>query len=171
MQAYTDRGINAESVLSDPLCVPRCASTLRHVLVSSSRLSNNPMNVVDWVNIFALAVNEESAADGRIVTAPTNGTYDVVPAALAYYDHSIEFVSPDIYTRYFLTVGAIGALYEVNASISDAEVGCQDEVGVACSMIATGLAELLGAGSEQVRIAAETDMERNLGLTYDPAAS
>lgn len=103
------------------------------------------MNVIDWVNMFALAVNEENAAGGRVVTAPTNGACGIVPAVLAYYDHFIESVSPDIYTRYFLAAGAIGALYKMNASISGAEVGCQGEVGVACSMAAAGLAELLGA--------------------------
>ena len=95
------------------------------------------MNVVDWVNMFALAVNEENAAGGR-VTAPTNGACGIVPAVLAYYDHFIESVSPDIYIRYFMASGAIGALYKMNASISGAEVGCQGEVGVACSMAAAG---------------------------------
>ena len=127
------------------------------MLVSSDKLSNDPMNVIDWVNMFALAVNEENAAGGRVVTAPTNGACGIVPAVLAYYDHFIESVSPDIYTRYFMAAGAIGALYKMNASISGAEVGCQGEVGVACSMAAAGLAELLG-------------MEHNLGLTCDPVA-
>lgn len=100
--------------------------------------------------MFALAVNEENAAGGRVVTAPTNGACGIVPAVLAYYDHFIESVSPDIYTRYFMAAGAIGALYKMNASISGAEVGCQGEVGVACSMAAAGLAELLGGSPEQV---------------------
>lgn len=102
------------------------------------------MNVVDWVNMFALAVNEENAAGGRVVTAPTNGAC-IVPAVLAYYDHFIESVSPEIYIHYFMACGAIGALYKMNASISGAEVGCQGEVGVACSMAAAGLAELAPA--------------------------
>lgn len=129
------------------------------------------MNVVDWVNMFALAVNEENAAGGRVVTAPTNGACGIVPAVLAYYDHFIEPVTPEIYIRYFLAAGAIGALYKMNASISGAEVGCQGEVGVACSMAAAGLAELLGASPEQVCVAAEIGMEHNLGLTCDPVAA
>ncbi|OZT47789.1 L-serine ammonia-lyase, partial [Salmonella enterica subsp. enterica serovar Heidelberg] len=109
--------------LPGPLRVPRRASALRRMLVSSDKLSSDPMNVIDWVNMFALAVNEENAAGGRVVTAPTNGACGIVPAVLAYYDHFIESVSPDIYTRYFLAAGAIGALYKMNASISGAEVG------------------------------------------------
>lgn len=109
---------------ASPLRVPRRASALRRMLVSSDKLSNDPMNVIDWVNMFALAVNEENAAGGRVVTAPTNGACGIVPAVLAYYDHFIESVSPDIYTRYFMAAGAIGALYKMNASISGAEVGC-----------------------------------------------
>lgn len=105
--------------------MPRRASALRRMLVSSDKLSNDPMNVIDWVNMFALAVNEENAAGGRVVTAPTNGACGIVPAVLAYYDHFIESVSPDIYTRYFMAAGAIGALYKMNASISGAEVGCE----------------------------------------------
>ena len=170
MRACIDRGMNTEGVLPGPLRVPRRASALRRMLVSSDKLSNDPMNVVDWVNMFALAVNEENAAGGRVVTAPTNGACGIVPAVLAYYDHFIESVSPDIYIRYFLAAGAIGALYKMNASISGAEVGCQGEVGVACSMAAAGLAELLGASPEQVCVAAEIGMEHNLGLTCDPVA-
>lgn len=105
-----------------------------------------------------------------VVTAPTNGACGIVPAVLAYYDHFIESVSPDIYTRYFMAAGAIGALYKMNASISGAEVGCRGEVGVACSMAAAGLAELLGGSPEQVCVAAEIGMEHNLGLTCDPVA-
>jgi len=170
MRACIDRGMNTEGVLPGPLRVPRRASALRRMLVSSDKLSSDPMNVVDWVNMFALAVNEENAAGGRVVTAPTNGACGIVPAVLAYYDHFIEPVTPDIYIRYFLAAGAIGALYKMNASISGAEVGCQGEVGVACSMAAAGLAELLGASPEQVCVAAEIGMEHNLGLTCDPVA-
>lgn len=101
MQACIDRGMNTEGVLPGPLRVPRRASALRRMLVSSDKLSSDPMNVIDWVNMFALAVNEENAAGGRVVTAPTNGACGIVPAVLAYYDHFIESVSPDIYTRYF----------------------------------------------------------------------
>ncbi|ADO48234.1 L-serine ammonia-lyase [[Enterobacter] lignolyticus] len=170
MQACIDRGMNTEGVLPGPLRVPRRASALRRMLVASDKLSTDPMNVIDWVNMFALAVNEENAAGGRVVTAPTNGACGIVPAVLAYYDHFIEPVSPDIYIRYFMAAGAIGALYKMNASISGAEVGCQGEVGVACSMAAAGLAELLGASPEQVCVAAEIGMEHNLGLTCDPVA-
>ena len=170
MRACIDRGMNTEGVLPGPLRVPRRASALRRMLVASDKLSHDPMNVVDWVNMFALAVNEENAAGGRVVTAPTNGACGIVPAVLAYYDHFIESVSPDIYIRYFLASGAIGTLYKMNASISGAEVGCQGEVGVACSMAAAGLAEILGASPEQVCVAAEIGMEHNLGLTCDPVA-
>ena len=170
MRACIDRGMNTEGVLPGPLRVPRRASALRRLLVASDKLSSDPMNVVDWVNMFALAVNEENAAGGRVVTAPTNGACGIVPAVLAYYDHFIESVSPEIYIRYFMACGAIGALYKMNASISGAEVGCQGEVGVACSMAAAGLAELLGASPEQVCVAAEIGMEHNLGLTCDPVA-
>ena len=170
MRACIDRGINTEGVLPGPLRVPRRASALRRLLVASDKLSNDPMNVIDWVNMFALAVNEENAAGGRVVTAPTNGACGIVPAVLAYYDHFIEPVSLEIAIRYFLASGAIGALYKMNASISGAEVGCQGEVGVACSMAAAGLAELLGASPEQVCVAAEIGMEHNLGLTCDPVA-
>lgn len=170
MRACIDRGLNTEGVLPGPLRVPRRAAALRRLLVSSDKLSHDPMNVIDWVNMFALAVNEENAAGGRVVTAPTNGACGIVPAVLAYYDHFIEPVTPEIFIRYFLSSGAIGILYKMNASISGAEVGCQGEVGVACSMAAAGLAELLGASPIQVCIAAEIGMEHNLGLTCDPVA-
>ncbi|MBS6434695.1 MAG: L-serine ammonia-lyase [Pantoea sp.] len=170
MQACIDRGLNTEGVLPGPLRVPRRAASLRRLLTSSSKHSNDPMNVIDWINMFALAVNEENAAGGRVVTAPTNGACGIVPAVLAYYDHFIEPVTPDIFTRYFLASGAIGILYKMNASISGAEVGCQGEVGVACSMAAAGLTELLGGSPEQVCVAAEIGMEHNLGLTCDPVA-
>lgn len=170
MRACIDRGLNTEGVLPGPLRVPRRAVALHRLLTSSSKHSSDPMDVIDWVNMFALAVNEENAAGGRVVTAPTNGACGIVPAVLAYYDHFIESVTPDIYTRYFLASGAIGILYKMNASISGAEVGCQGEVGVACSMAAAGLAELLGASPEQVCVAAEIGMEHNLGLTCDPVA-
>ncbi len=107
MQACIDRGMNTEGVLPGPLRVPRRASALRGMLVSSDKLSNDPMNVIDWVNMFALAVNEENAAGGRVVTAPTNGACGIVPAVLAYYDHFIESVSPDIYTRYFMAAARL----------------------------------------------------------------
>ncbi|WP_434774163.1 L-serine ammonia-lyase [Pantoea agglomerans] len=170
MQACIDRGLNTEGVLPGPLRVPRRAASLRRLLTSSDKHSSDPMIVIDWINMYALAVNEENAAGGRVVTAPTNGACGIVPAVLAYYDHFIESVTPDIFLRYFLASGAIGVLYKMNASISGAEVGCQGEVGVACSMAAAGLAELLGGSPEQVCVAAEIGMEHNLGLTCDPVA-
>ncbi|KLN98195.1 L-serine ammonia-lyase [Moellerella wisconsensis] len=170
MQACIERGLNTEGVLPGPLRVPRRASALHRLLTSSSKFSNDPMQVVDLINMYALAVNEENAAGGRVVTAPTNGACGIVPAVLAYYNECIEPVTPELYTRYFLASGAIGILYKMNASISGAEVGCQGEVGVACSMAAAGLTELLGGSPEQVCIAAEIGMEHNLGLTCDPVA-
>ncbi|EJD6377620.1 MULTISPECIES: L-serine ammonia-lyase [Providencia] len=170
MQACIERGLNTEGVLPGPLRVPRRAPALNRMVTSSSKLSNDPMNVVDLINMYALAVNEENAAGGRVVTAPTNGACGIVPAVLAYYNHCIEPVTPELYMRYFLASGAIGILYKMNASISGAEVGCQGEVGVACSMAAAGLAELFGGSPEQVCIAAEIGMEHNLGLTCDPVA-
>ncbi|TBM04304.1 L-serine ammonia-lyase [Hafnia paralvei] len=170
MQACIDRGLNTEGLLPGPLRVPRRASALRRMLVTTDKYDKDPMTVIDWVNMFALAVNEENAAGGRVVTAPTNGACGIVPAVLAYYNHFIEPVTPEVFVRYFLASGAVGALYKMNASISGAEVGCQGEVGVACSMAAAGLTELLGGSPEQVCVAAEIGMEHNLGLTCDPVA-
>ncbi|MEQ4509471.1 MAG: L-serine ammonia-lyase [Dickeya sp.] len=170
MQNAIHRGMNTEGVLPGPLRVPRRASALHRLLFTNGRFSNDPMDAMDWVNMFAMAVSEENAAGGRVVTAPTNGACGIIPAVLAYYDRFIQPVTPDTYLRYFLAAGAIGILFKMNASISGAEVGCQGEVGVACSMAAAGLAELLGANPEQVCIAAEIGMEHNLGLTCDPVA-
>ena len=170
MHAGIERGMNTEGVLPGPLNVPRRAVALRRLLVSSDNLSSDPMNVIDWINMFALAVNEENAAGGRVVTAPTNGACGIVPAVLAYYDKFIREVNANSLARYMLVASAIGSLYKMNASISGAEVGCQGEVGVACSMAAAGLAELLGGSPMQVCIAAEIGMEHNLGLTCDPVA-
>jgi L-serine dehydratase len=124
--------------------------------------------VLDWVNLFALAVNEENAAGGRVVTAPTNGAAGIIPAVLLYYRRFVPGASDDGVVRFLLTAGAIGVLYKENASISGAEVGCQGEVGSACSMAAAGLAEVLGGTPEQVENAAEIGIEHNLGLTCDP---
>lgn len=170
MHTGIERGINTEGVLPGPLNVPRRAVALRRLLVSSDNLSRDPMNVIDWINMFALAVSEENAAGGRVVTAPTNGACGIVPAVLAYYDKFRRPVNANSIARYLLAAGAIGALYKMNASISGAEVGCQGEVGVACSMAAAGLTELLGGSPAQVCIAAEIAMEHNLGLTCDPVA-
>jgi len=168
MRTCIDRGMHTEGLLPGPLEVPRRAAALHRVLISPGKASTDPMQVIDWVNMFALAVSEENAAGGRVVTAPTNGACGIVPSVLAYYDRFISPVGTEQCLRYFLAAGAIGLLYKMNASISGAEVGCQGEVGVACSMAAAGLAELLGANPEQVCIAAEIGMEHNLGLTCDP---
>lgn len=170
MQACMYRGMENEGVLPGPLRVPRRAAALHHQLKTTEKYNIDPMSVVDWVNMFAFAVNEENAAGGRVVTAPTNGACGIIPAVLAYYDKFIEPVDKQIYTRYFAASGAIGGLYKQNASISGAEVGCQGEVGVACSMAAAGLAELMGGNPHQVCMAAEIAMEHNLGLTCDPVA-
>jgi L-serine dehydratase len=170
MRECMERGMNVEGILPGPLRVPRRAAALRQQLITTENLSTDPMTVVDWVNMYAFAVNEENAAGGRVVTAPTNGACGIIPAVLAYYDKFIQNVGPKDYTRYFAASGAIGGLYKRNASISGAEVGCQGEVGVACSMAAGGLAELMGGSPEQVCMAAEIAMEHNLGLTCDPVA-
>ncbi|BDH44766.1 L-serine ammonia-lyase [Salmonella enterica subsp. enterica serovar Choleraesuis] len=170
MQAGIERGSTTEGVLPGKLRVPRRASALRRQLVSSDKNNLDPMNVVDWINMYALAVNEENAAGGRVVTAPTNGACGIVPAVLAYYNQFIREVNANSLARYLLVASAIGSLYKMNASISGAEVGCQGEVGVACSMAAAGLAELLGGSPAQVCMAAEIGMEHNLGLTCDPVA-
>ncbi|QIA62968.1 L-serine ammonia-lyase [Vibrio astriarenae] len=170
MHECMERGMNTEGILPGPLRVPRRASALRQQLLTSEKTSTDPMAVVDWVNMFAFAVNEENAAGGRVVTAPTNGACGIIPAVLAYYDKFIQPVTEKDYTRYFAASGAIGSLYKMNASISGAEVGCQGEVGVACSMAAAGLSELMGGSPEQVCMAAEIAMEHNLGLTCDPVA-
>lgn len=170
MSACIDRGLHCEGLLPGPLKVHRRAPALYKKLATSASTNVDPMAVVDWINLFAFAVNEENAAGGRVVTAPTNGACGIVPAVLAYYDKFIQPVTEKEYQRYFAASAAIGSLYKRNASISGAEVGCQGEVGVACSMAAAGLAELMGASPEQVCIAAEIGMEHNLGLTCDPVA-
>lgn len=168
MNECISRGISTEGLLPGPLRVPRRAFALHRLLMSQNKMSTDPMMILDWVNMFALAVCEENAAGGRVVTAPTNGACGIIPAILAYYDQFVKNFTPDLYVRFFMTSGAIGMLYQLNASISGAEVGCQGEVGVACSMAAAGLAELLGGNPEQVCMAAEIAMEHNLGLTCDP---
>lgn len=168
MKDCINHGLHTEGVLPGPLKVARRAATLYRMLKANNELSNDPMRVIDWVNMFALAVNEENAAGGRVVTAPTNGACGIVPAVLAYYEKFVGPLTNEIIERYLLTCGMIGSLYKMNASISGAEVGCQGEVGVACSMAAAGLSEILGGRPEQVCIAAEIAMEHNLGLTCDP---
>ncbi|MFN9740008.1 MAG: L-serine ammonia-lyase, partial [Pseudomonadota bacterium] len=136
------------------------------VLVESGEA--RPLDAMDWVNAFALAVNEENAAGGRVVTAPTNGAAGIIPAVMHYYDRFVPGADEDGLVEFLLTAGAIGILYKENASISGAEVGCQGEVGVACSMAAGGLTAALGGSIYQVENAAEIGMEHNLGLTCDP---
>ncbi|WP_076416207.1 L-serine ammonia-lyase [Shewanella sp. UCD-KL12] len=170
MKSGIERGCRTEGVLAGPLRVPRRAPALYRQLMTNERLCSDPMAVVDWVNMFALAVSEENAAGGRVVTSPTNGAAGIIPAVMAYYDKFIQPMGEQEYTRFYLAAAAVGSLYKRNASISGAEVGCQGEVGVACSMAAAGLAEIMGANPSQVCIAAEIGMEHNLGLTCDPVA-
>ncbi|MDL2267718.1 L-serine ammonia-lyase [Desulfovibrio sp. OttesenSCG-928-G15] len=168
MMESMNLGMVANGVLPGPLKVPRRANRLRNRLVAQKKLSNDPFIIMDHVNLYALAVSEQNAAGGRVVTAPTNGSCGVVPAVMHYYDAFIAPLDGDMLMRFLLTAGSIGLLFRMNASLSGAEVGCQGEVGVACSMAAAGLAELMGASPAQVCIAAEIGMEHNLGLTCDP---
>ena len=168
MEACVRRGCEREGILPGGLKVRRRAATMYRKLKGDPRGATDPLIVMDWVNLFALAVNEENAAGGRVVTAPTNGAAGIVPAVLHYYRRYSPGADDDGIVRFLLTAGAIGMLYKLNASISGAEVGCQGEVGVACSMAAGGLAEVMGGTPEQVENAAEIGMEHNLGLTCDP---
>jgi L-serine dehydratase len=171
MQACVSRGMSREGILPGGLKVRRRAAQSARQL----RAEGDPAtHAMEWVTLYAMAVNEENAAGGRVVTAPTNGAAGIIPAVLHYY---LNFVAPkdgpvedqeDAIVRFLLAAGAIGMLFKENASISGAEVGCQGEVGSACSMAAGGLAEVLGGTSEQVENAAEIGMEHNLGLTCDP---
>jgi L-serine dehydratase len=161
------RGTAKEGVLPGGLKVKRRANQLHRRLQSESP-EKDPLQTMDWVTLFALAVNEENAAGGRIVTAPTNGAAGIVPAVLTYYDRFTPQSDDEGVIRFLLTAGAIGVLFKENASISGAEVGCQGEVGSACSMAAAGLTEVLGGTPEQVENAAEIGIEHNLGLTCDP---
>ena len=168
MEACIERGVRVEGVLPGGLKVRRRARQVREgLLARAERQITDPLAAMDWVNLWALAVNEENAAGGRIVTAPTNGAAGVVPAVLRYHDR-FQGGTPQSRRDFLLTAGAIGALYKRNASISGAEVGCQGEVGVACSMAAAGLAAVSGATNAQIENAAEIGMEHNLGLTCDP---
>ncbi|MDP8981692.1 MAG: L-serine ammonia-lyase [Acidobacteriota bacterium] len=166
MQTCLRRGLAMDGVLPGGLNVPRRAPALHRLL--SSHPSRDPLDVMDWINLFAMAVNEENAAGGRVVTAPTNGAAGIIPAVAQYYQQFCEGASEDGMVRYFLTATAIGSLYKRNASISGAEVGCQGEVGVACSMAAGGLVSALNGTNEQAENAAEIGMEHNLGMTCDP---
>lgn len=166
MQECIENGKQTEGILPGGLKVHRRAPALLALLENEK--SSDPMLVMDWVNLFALAVNEENAAGGRVVTAPTNGAAGIIPAVMSYYDRFVRPLSDDAACRFLLTAAAIGILYKKNASISGAEVGCQGEVGVACSMAAGALTEILGGSVKEVENAAEIGMEHNLGLTCDP---
>jgi len=168
MQACVERGFRQSGVLPGVLKVRRRAPKLYRMLTESR--GGNPLDVMDWVNAWALAVNEENAAGGRVVTAPTNGAAGIVPAVLHYYKRFESGANDDGIVRFLLTAGAMAMLYKKNASLSGAEMGCQGEVGVACSMAAAGLVAALHGTNEQIENAAEIGMEHNLGLTCDPIA-
>jgi len=168
MQKCVERGFHQQGVLPGVLKVRRRAPRMFRMLSESG--GARPLDVMDWVNAYALAVNEENAAGGRVVTAPTNGAAGIVPAVLHYYRRFEPGANDDGVARFLLTAGAIGMLYKHGASISGAEMGCQGEVGVACSMAAAGLVAALHGSNEQIENAAEIGMEHNLGLTCDPVA-
>lgn len=169
MQACVQRGIATEGVLPGGFKIKRRAAELYRDLTAHPEAAlKDPLQMMDWINLYALAVNEENAAGGRVVTAPTNGAAGIVPAVLHYYTRFVPGANEQGVIDFLLTAAAIGILYKENASISGAEVGCQGEVGVACSMAAGALAQVMGGSPEQVENAAEIGMEHNLGLTCDP---
>ncbi len=169
MQQCVERGLHARGTLPGGLKVPRRANQLFESLRNKPQQAlRDPLTILDWVNAYALAVSEENAAGGRVVTAPTNGAAGIIPAVMHYYQHFCEKPTRQGIHDFLLTAAAIGFLYKENASISGAEVGCQGEVGVACSMAAAGLTAACGGTPEQAENAAEIAMEHNLGLTCDP---
>ncbi len=170
MEACIERGTRIDGQLPGGLNVKRRAPALRRKLIAeAARAETDPLASMEWVNLWAMAVNEENAAGGCVVTAPTNGAAGIIPAVARYFErHHRRSQDRDALCRFFLTAAAIGALYKKNASISGAEAGCQGEVGVACSMAAGGLAAALGGSNRQIENAAEIAMEHNLGLTCDP---
>ena len=170
MQECAERGMAAEGILPGGLQVRRRARRLAERLRArdTSGQHADPLAPLDWVTVYAMAVNEENAAGGRVVTAPTNGAAGVVPAVGLYYQRFVAGANGEGMARFFLASAAIGVLYKENASISGAEVGCQGEVGVACSMAAAGLTAALGGNDGQIEHAAEIAMEHNLGMTCDP---
>ncbi|QNM97865.1 L-serine ammonia-lyase [Chitinimonas koreensis] len=169
MHACVERGCRTEGILPGGMKVKRRAHDMHRQLAGKPEAAlRDPLTVLDWVNLYALAVNEENAGGGRVVTAPTNGAAGIIPAVLHYYVNFVPGANADGIVRFLLTAGAIGILFKTNASISGAEVGCQGEVGSACSMAAGALAEVLGGTPGQVENAAEIGMEHNLGLTCDP---
>jgi len=169
MKKCIHAGCEHKGILPGGLNVKRRAPSLYEKLRDQQEQAlRDPLTTMDWINLYAIAVNEENAAGGRVVTAPTNGAAGIIPAVLKYYERFSPQANEDGIVRFLLTAGAIGILYKENASISGAEVGCQGEVGSACSMAAAGLAEVMGGTPEQVENAAEIAMEHNLGLTCDP---
>ena len=170
MEDCIDRGLTEDGVLPGGLGVKRRAPKMhRDILANPVSPEKDPLAPMDWINLWAMAVNEENAAGGRVVTAPTNGAAGIIPAVARYFDKYHRDPDDDeALQRFFLTAAAIGSLYKKNASISGAEAGCQGEVGVACSMAAAALAAAMGANNHQIEDAAEIGMEHNLGLTCDP---
>ena len=169
MKNCIDRGCEQEGILPGGLNVRRRAKALLDHLKREAALEvSNPAELLEWVSLWALSVNEENAAGGRVVTAPTNGAAGVIPAVIKYYTHFVKNADDEGIIRFMLTAGAMGILYKEGASISAAEMGCMGEVGVACSMAAGGLTAALGGTNEQIENAAEIGMEHNLGLTCDP---
>lgn len=171
MQACVRRGCEQEGILPGGLNVRRRAAGIHRYLQEQSQLNLNerdPAEIMDWVSLWALAVNEENAAGGRVVTAPTNGAAGIIPAVMHYYEKFVKNASEEGIIIFMLTAGAMGILYKEGASISAAEMGCMGEVGVACSMAAAGLTAASGGSNEQIENAAEIGMEHNLGLTCDP---
>lgn len=168
MDQCIQRGCRQEGTLPGGLNVSRRAHGLHQKLINREPHQKDQLELMDWVSLFALAVNEENAVGGRVVTAPTNGAAGVIPAVLAYYVHFVEYSDDKGIQAFLATAAAIGMLYKKNASISAAEVGCQGEIGVACSMAAGALCAVLGGSNQQIENAAEIGMEHNLGLTCDP---
>jgi len=166
MEACIERGLRTDGVLPGRMAVLRRAAKLRRRI--EERAEPSALDALDWVNAYAIAVNEENAAGGRVVTSPTNGAAGIIPAVLKYYVRFVAGAGKEGIRTFLLTAGAIGILYKVNASISGAEMGCQGEVGVACSMAAAGLVAAMGGSNDHVEEAAEIGMEHNLGLTCDP---
>jgi L-serine dehydratase len=168
MQACVSKGCENTGLMPGLKVKRRAADLYRQLSSQPEAALRDPLTIMDWVNLYALAVNEENAVGGRVVTAPTNGAAGIIPAVLHYYVRFCSGASDDGVVRFLLTAGAIGLLFKRNASISGAEVGCQGEVGSACSMAAAGLTDVLGGTPGQVENAAEIAMEHNLGLTCDP---
>ncbi|MBT2919654.1 L-serine ammonia-lyase [Vibrio anguillarum] len=168
MTRCMERGFETEGILEGGLNVTRRAPNLLKKLEANAAVENDPMEIMDWINLFAFAVSEENAAGGQVVTSPTNGAAGVIPAVLMYYHRFIKPLDTKQLKDFLAVSGAIGILYKTNASISGAEVGCQGEVGVSSSMAAAGLTALRGGSNEQICIAAEIAMEHSLGMTCDP---